>query len=314
MSSIILTEEIRKIPYFSSFSLDEKEVVIPRAFVNESINYNNVEDIKLEDFSSIIENRVYLGLNNDELIRELLWRIGESEEKLNSIEKFNIIIQSELKPYLEKENYEYIYGIRCRVGVDVCTDSVKFGNLKLLKWARENGYSWSQKTCELAAACKRVEILKWLRENGCPWNEHRFCMEAIMFKRLDDLKFAKEVGCHLDESLCEEAAVNNRFEILKWLRDNGCPWDEPNMCTNVAVSGNLDMLKWVRESGCSWWDEKTCCSASASGNLELLKYLRENGCPWDEGTYTHAYEGGNPAVIRYVKDNGCPKYDGMDSE
>ena len=41
----------------------------------------------------------------------------------------------------------------------------------MLKWARENGCPWDERTCMFAAEGGHLEVLKWARENGCPWNE-----------------------------------------------------------------------------------------------------------------------------------------------
>ena len=45
-------------------------------------------------------------------------------------------------------------------------------SVALLRWARENGCPWDERTCSAAAGGGRLEVLKWARENGCPWDEH----------------------------------------------------------------------------------------------------------------------------------------------
>lgn len=44
------------------------------------------------------------------------------------------------------------------------------GHLSVLKWARDQGCSWTELTCTAAAAGGHLQTLRWLRENGCPWD------------------------------------------------------------------------------------------------------------------------------------------------
>ena len=264
-STVILTPEIREIPYFSSFSQNEESVTIPRPLINEAITYTTIEleSIKTEDLITIVENRIYLNMNTDNSIMELLWRFGETHEKLRrDIKKLSSIIQLELEPYLSKVSiYEvdsdrYVfYGIRCMIEIEgqlentLCEKAAYYGNLRLLKWARKNGYPWNESTCAEAALTGCLEILKWARENGCPWN--------IM--------------------VCKHAACNGRLEILKWARENGCPWDE-TICSYAAAYGYLDVLKWARENGCPW-NKRTLEYAEMAKHSDIIKWCKDNNCP-----------------------------------
>ena len=72
-------------------------------------------------------------------------------------------------------------------------------SVALLRWARENGCPWDERTCAAAAAGGKLEVLKWARENGCPW----------------------------DESTCAAAAAGGHLEVLQWAlarisRDERC--------------------------------------------------------------------------------------------
>ncbi len=125
------------------------------------------------------------------------------------------------------------------------------GYFSLLKWARNNGCPWDERTCAKAAAFGHLEILKWARNNGCPWDKYT-CVHATKFGHLEN---------------------------LKWARDNGCPWDEWT-CTAAAACGHLEILKWARNNGCPW-DKYTCYNAVKYGHFEVLKWARGNGCPWD---------------------------------
>nr|WIL04759.1 ankyrin repeat-containing protein [Cedratvirus duvanny] len=104
---------------------------------------------------------------------------------------------------------------------NVCTIAAKNGQLKVLQWARANGYSWNEDTCVYAAKEGHLEILQWLRANGCPW----------------------------DEYTCAYTAENGHLKVLQWARANGCPWDE-NTCAYAVYNGQLEVLQWARSNGC----------------------------------------------------------------
>lgn len=86
-------------------------------------------------------------------------------------------------------------------------------SLEILKWAIENGCSWTKKICSRAASKGHFDILKWVRENGCPW----------------------------DEKVCYNAAYKGHFDILKWAVENGCPWDDE---AYFWIKHDLTMIEW----------------------------------------------------------------------
>ena len=72
-------------------------------------------------------------------------------------------------------------------------------SVALLRWARENGCPWDERTCAAAAEAGNLEVLKWAREHGCPW----------------------------DERTCAAAASGGHQEVLQWVlarisRDERC--------------------------------------------------------------------------------------------
>ena len=104
----------------------------------------------------------------------------------------------------------------------VCDIIAWHGNLSLLKWARNNGYVWTKKTCKCAAKGGHLEVLKYLHENGCPWG-YSTCMSAAEGGHLECLKYAHENNCLWDRFTCSFAAYNGHLECLKYAHENGCP-------------------------------------------------------------------------------------------
>ena len=126
--------------------------------------------------------------------------------------------------------------------------ALRWGNLQMFQWLRDEGCPWHESTCAEAASNGHLEMLQWLRENGCPW----------------------------DQETCSRAAGNGHLDVLQWARSNGCPWDN-STCAAAARNGHLDVLKWARAKGCRW-DHYTCSEAADNGHLEVLQWARANGC------------------------------------
>ena len=173
-STVILTDKIRKIPYFSSFAPNEQSVDIPRPLINESIkvyfNPDDVDKTKLNKkyVSTLIENFVYMGLDTDYLMKGLLWWLGETKERMRKT-KLSSVVQNEVNRCLNRENSEYIYGLRYRIsfeGVCTCKKIAAFGNIKLLDWAKNVGCWISEDVVFTAHENNHFELRDWARRNA----------------------------------------------------------------------------------------------------------------------------------------------------
>ena len=114
-------------------------------------------------------------------------------------------------------NFQIIHIYKLTV---LCEKIAIYGNLEVLKWARENGCEWNSYTCSYAAEGGHLEVLKWARDNGCEWSSYT----------------------------CAYAAYGGHLEVLKWARDNGCVWNSFT-CSRAARGGHLEVLKWARDNG-----------------------------------------------------------------
>ena len=92
-----------------------------------------------------------------------------------------------------------------------------------------------------------MECLKYLRENGCDWDE-RTCWSAAEKGHLECLKYAREHGCDWDGGTCFYAASNGHLECLKYAHEHWCPWDELT-CRGAAEKGHLECLKYACAHG-----------------------------------------------------------------
>ena len=53
---------------------------------------------------------------------------------------------------------------------DALNGAARGGHLELLKYLREKGCTWNERTCAAAAQEGHVHVLEYLRTNGCPWS------------------------------------------------------------------------------------------------------------------------------------------------
>jgi hypothetical protein len=134
-----------------------------------------------------------------------------------------------------------------RASDHTCPYSAIHGNLKVLKWARENGCEWNSWTCAYAARNGHLHVLKWARENGCPWDSHT-CARAALNGHLEILKWARENGCEWNSWTCENAALNGHLHVLKWAIENGCDWGL-NLCRYAATGKQIHLIRWLKENG-----------------------------------------------------------------
>ena len=153
-----------------------------------------------------------------------------------------------------------------------------FGTLQSLH--RRGRVTFHEDLCQHTAYGGQLKVLKWLRENSCPWNESTCaaaCAAAAMGGHLGVLKWLRENNLPWSAATCAAAARCGQLHMLQWLRANGCPW-ELNTCKYAAEGGHLQVLQWARTNGCPW-DKTTSESARDGGHPAVLKWLRENGCP-----------------------------------
>lgn len=201
-SIVTLNPILREVPYFQAFSPEEDIVEVPRPLINESlqVSLSMLGYITTRDLITFIENRVYLGMKNDEsMIRELMWRLGETEVTWNEQSR---IIQQEIKPYTNKKEWEYVYEVRCKIPINdkTCEKIAKFGSVRLLEWARSNGCVWNEDTIFNAHVNNHFELRDWAIRHGCPVAFG--CQHVVMFGTRCGTKCGRKVD--VNSKYCTE--------------------------------------------------------------------------------------------------------------
>ncbi|GFH46454.1 hypothetical protein CTEN210_02928 [Chaetoceros tenuissimus] len=196
----------------------------------------------------------------------------------------------------------------CPSDASICAYAVKPHDntakaLNTLKWLRENGIPWNERTCELAAVNGNLEALKWAKSNGCPWNVQTL-KDAVIRGDLPLIEYCLENGCPSDSSLYKDAfkyfqyrrstksdikTPETKLDIFKLLHHHGVPWNK-DASYEAAEQLHLPTLTWALQNGCPW-DDDIYHMAMRKCSKSLLKYCIVNDrMPVDRNVYVDAIE------------------------
>ena len=63
-----------------------------------------------------------------------------------------------------------------------------------------------------------MDVLRYVRQNGCPWDE-KTCSKAAENGNLHVLRYAIENGCPWDDEIYLRAANNKRIQLLQYIHE-----------------------------------------------------------------------------------------------
>ena len=156
-------------------------------------------------------------------------------------------------------------------GADACAEASEWGGLEHLKYLRNEGCQWDQRTTQYAS---RVDILRYAVENGCPVNGPEACAAAVRQGSIEKLIYLRKSGYNWDARTSFEAAAKSYLDFLKYCIESGCPVDETS-CANAAKCNKLRNLKYLKANNAPW-DHRTVLNARRK---DILKFALDNGCP-----------------------------------
>lgn len=213
---------------------------------------------------------------------------------------------------------------------DAATVAASYGNLQLLAYLRNEGFSWDCKTCQKASEFCHLDCLQYAHENGCPWdcNVYKYAAQA---GHLDCMKYGHKEGLEWHVDVCMYAASMNETTCLEYAHKNGCPWDEGTVeasirngqwqclvfalrngcpCTELAsyaacTTGRLDELRILHQFGALWTTDTCVKAVESRDDLVCLRFLHENGCPWNEETPRTCARLGQIKSLKFALERGC---------
>jgi hypothetical protein len=142
---------------------------------------------------------------------------------------------------------EYLQSIGCPSDATACAKAVRSGQIKNVKWLRDNGHSWDADTCVAAASIGRLDILMWCRKEGCPW-DYRVCSRAAENRHRDILRWAIARGCDCITEVTSFAIGENDMNQLEWLKRARVPFSVSSydIARNSRAHGSLE---WLNNNG-----------------------------------------------------------------
>ena len=69
------------------------------------------------------------------------------------------------------EDIEKTHKVSYELQEYICNFAASTGDLKLLIWARQHGYPWTERTLEYAVQNQHYAVAHWATEHGCPTKE-----------------------------------------------------------------------------------------------------------------------------------------------
>lgn len=349
--------------YFKCFRLNEKRIFPKGVIGTDACQYDNVFFINL-----FYNDKIYTDCKITRIaalhgcfnVLKLLLDIAETGKILSVVKSDKMIFANacangniEILQWLKENNFEtdQTVGIEAasrnksdiiiwllqngyKLADRVWSLMIQHGNLELLKYGKEKGYTFVSNFCHFCPT-NRPDILKWLYEQridhedsnfhigrwdletikwlharGYQWQEFT-AADIIKSDQLESLNYVYDHGCVLSEYCYEEAARKGNKEIFQWLYDHNCP--KSNRTTRLlARRGNLELLKWCCERYFPF-DELTMYGAirnAACDNFSitskyLINWLRDKGCRWDYMSFAAAIKSNNKELINFVHENGC---------
>jgi hypothetical protein len=181
---------------------------------------------------------------------------------------------------------------------------VEEGNLRMLKWLRDNNCPHNTDTTWEAARNGDHKTLLILLKWGHKLSDD-VLRDTIHSKQFDTAKLLVKCGCVVSVGATIAAADENNLPLLKWLSTK--PGFDTNWHAILAASkhGNVPMLEFLLEKGCRI-HPYSASYAAKRGHFDVLKLLHKHSCKWEDGPMEAAVKFGNVEITKWLCSVGCP--------
>ena len=129
---------------------------------------------------------------------------------------------------------------------DFCKNSVKTGNLKILKELKIKNCPWDVHTNNIVAEKGYFNILKWAYANGCPINDDTIAL-AAKHGRIEIVKWLYQNNCNHNIKMANYAAYNGYLHIIKWCVENDI--EIGKNIIKIATDRNFkEIIIWLKKN------------------------------------------------------------------
>lgn len=181
-------------------------VEIDDSFFHRALYSGHVEIFKWAERNAKISNDLHPF--DHAIYGSYVKKLGKSYAKIDQTYTLEDSDQNGYSPmdYVIYSCYVKKLGKRC----------AKIDHTDILEYLKQNGYSPPDHyTFFIAAGCGNLKVLRWLKENNCPRDTSAY-FHAAHKRDFEVLTWLKENGCPLDN-----ATTFNNLHLLEWARDNG---------------------------------------------------------------------------------------------
>lgn len=144
---------------------------------------------------------------------------------------------------------------------------------------------WDELTCLKFARTGNLKCLRYARENGCMWNDE-ILNEAGKFSHYHILRYAHEQGgLTFNDAFCLDVVQSARAGTTKCLMygyKHGALMASPGAIMAAAARKfDAHFLRCLHEEIKLPWTDQVPIEAIDSGSIMCFMYAVEKGCPWN---------------------------------
>ena len=183
-------------------------------------------------------------------------------------------------------------------------EAAKNGHLEVIQWLKEQGVNLSRKIYNLAIQSGNLELLLYLEEQG--FSHDRFSLEkAAIAGHIEMVQHCWNKGYSPCKIVLESAAYYGRLPCIKFLVEKGFPLTK-NVYKRALGSNNLNLLEFLDSVNCPH-SKNPCYTAALYGYLDSLKYLVKKGFPLTKEIFrAAAFNSYHFHVVEYLYEMKCP--------
>lgn len=146
----------------------------------------------------------------------------------------------------------------------ICALAAAQGYLKIVTWARTQGFRCDSSICNSAAQNGHLKVLKWAKANGVLFSNFTMGFAALG-GHLDVLRW-HYARSKPEDLVASAGAYGAHLEVIKWLQGKGFKFEQ-----------KVPLIVQQVTRGMEDWGILICYKAACTGKLETLRWARAEG-------------------------------------